>query len=138
MKIAIAGGTGFIGRALVDRLKDKNQITIITRQKLADSEKIKYFQWSLSEQNIQSLSDLFSNTDVVINLAGEPISNKRWNNKVKDAILKSRVDTTRYIANAIEKANKKPEMLINGSAIGYYRKIAGKILMKNPDLGTIF
>lgn len=58
--------------------------------------------------------------DVVINLAGEPIADKRWSDEQKNRILKSRIETTQFLIDYLNSKSKVPELLINGSAIGYY------------------
>jgi uncharacterized protein (TIGR01777 family) len=69
--------------------------------------------------NLDQLSndDIF---DVVINLAGEPIANKRWNDQQKKRIFGSRIETTEALIEYFKKSKHKPKLLINGSAIGYY------------------
>ncbi|MFT5889723.1 MAG: hypothetical protein ACI9BO_002551, partial [Zhongshania sp.] len=58
--------------------------------------------------------------DVVINLAGEPIANKRWSDQQKTRILSSRINTTEKIFEYIKKSENKPFLFISSSAIGYY------------------
>ena len=62
----------------------------------------------------------FDGADAVINLAGENIAAKRWTVARKQEIISSRVDATRAIVNAISRVQKKPSILINVSAVGYY------------------
>ncbi|CAC9430891.1 Cell division inhibitor Slr1223 (YfcH in EC), contains epimerase/dehydratase and DUF1731 domains [uncultured Gammaproteobacteria bacterium] len=115
MNILITGGTGFIGSALCSRLleEENNKIVILSRH----PEKIKS-----PIQAIADLSDLKDNDafDVVINLAGEPIANKRWNDKQKHQIFSSRIDITEKLISYFETLENKPKLLISGSAIGYY------------------
>lgn len=125
MKIGITGGTGFIGTKLVEKLATENQIIIFTR----NGNKAKtLFSPSLTANiefvtcNLQQEGDWQSKIDGcdgVINLAGAPIA-ERWNDSYKQEILNSRQLTTRNIVNAITRSTKKPEVLINASAIGYY------------------
>lgn len=60
------------------------------------------------------------NIDYIINLAGETIGSNRWSDARKERILKSRVDTTKAIVDAITHKVFNPRLLINASAIGYY------------------
>lgn len=126
MKVAITGGTGFIGSRLVEKLQDQgNQILILTRNQerskrifpasaFPDLEIIAYnpSQSGMWQQAI-------SGCDAVVNLAGEPIA-ERWTLEHKKAIVESRQLGTRKIVEAISQANPKPQVLINASAIGYY------------------
>ena len=114
MNILITGGTGFIGSALCSRLlKNKHDITVLSRH----PEKVKPSFKAITE--IEQLKDdaIF---DIVINLAGEAIANKRWSNRQKQLISSSRLATTQKLIEFLSKVENKPKLLINGSAIGYY------------------
>ncbi|MDP2633776.1 MULTISPECIES: TIGR01777 family oxidoreductase [unclassified Pseudoalteromonas] len=116
MKILITGATGLIGTQLCAQLVKTHSLTVLTR----DSDKAKQ---KLSGQIdfINALCDIDFNTlDCVINLAGEPIVNKRWSDKQKEIIRNSRIELTQEIAAAIKSSSNPPHTFISGSAIGYY------------------
>ncbi|VVH67239.1 Cell division inhibitor [uncultured Gammaproteobacteria bacterium] len=115
MNILITGGTGFIGSTLCSRLLEEgnNKIVILSRH----SEKIKPPIQAIAELNELKDNDAF---DVVINLAGEPIANKRWSDQQKHQIFSSRINTTEKLIAYLETLENKPKLLISGSAIGYY------------------
>jgi uncharacterized protein len=107
MKIAISGANGYIANNLIPLLKSKHHtIVSIERHVL---------------YHIDQLSEIFSDTEVVIHLAGAPIL-QRWTEVNKKEILKSRVETTQNIVKAINclPQNKKPHTFISASAIGIY------------------
>jgi len=106
MKIAIAGHSGFIGTALINVLSN-HEIVRINRSDLYSDKSI--------------LKDKLINSDIVINLAGAPIS-KRWNQKNKELIKRSRVLSTKNIVKSINSIENqsRPQMLIQASAIGIY------------------
>ncbi len=116
-RILVTGGTGFVGKTLCQTLVDQgHRVTVLTRS--AGRAGV------LFEGRIQLLSsiDQLSNDekfDVVINLAGEPIS-QRWSKKSKAAMIESRVQTTKALVNFMERADHKPATFISGSAIGIY------------------
>ncbi len=58
--------------------------------------------------------------DIVINLAGEPIADKRWSRHQKEVIYNSRINTTRQLIEYFKKSRHRPELFISASAIGYY------------------
>lgn len=114
MNILMTGGTGFIGTELCQYLKKQNhQITIKTRQPSL----LNFSYRAIESFDELSVEDKF---DVVINLAGEPIADKRWTNRQKLQILSSRLDATRSLMAYLKITNHKPKVLINGSAIGFY------------------
>ena len=118
MNILITGGTGFIGRAVLKQLESEgNQITLISR-----SPEIYRTQFSAKTTILSSLSS-FENLDefdVVINLAGEPICDKRWDEAQKQCLLDSRVHITQQLVELINRSNQPPHTFISGSATGYY------------------
>ena len=114
MNLLITGGTGFIGSALCSRLlKDKHDIVVLSRH----PEAIKAPIIGISDLE-QLKSDVIF--DIVINLAGEPIADKRWSAQQKQRILNSRLDATEKLIVYFKTTEQKPKLLINGSAIGYY------------------
>jgi uncharacterized protein len=119
LKIAIAGGSGFVGQALSDFfIKSGNEVYILTRSPKSSSQsKLTYIEW-LNEDS-QPVS-LLEGIDIFINLAGESINSGRWNDKRKQRILQSRLKATNELIYIIEHLKVKPKVLINASAIGYY------------------
>jgi uncharacterized protein (TIGR01777 family) len=114
MNLLITGGTGFIGSALCARLlEEKHHIVVLSRHPEAIKLPIK----AVADLEQLTDDDIF---DVVINLAGEPIANKRWSVQQKQRIFSSRIDTTATLIAYFKKSKNKPKLLINGSAIGYY------------------
>jgi hypothetical protein len=108
MKILIVGGTGFIGSRLCKSLDA--EITVLTRSTSKKVGKAKMIQ-------VLGEDDTY---DVIINLAGEPLNNRRWNKSVKQDIYNSRINATKNIINFISQASIKPKLLINASAVGFY------------------
>ncbi|MBD2360907.1 TIGR01777 family protein [Anabaena minutissima FACHB-250] len=127
MKIAITGATGFVGSRLVERLhQQSHQILILTRnttsaRKVFPAEVFTNVEIvAYAPTTSGAWQDAIAGCDGVVNLAGEPIAEKRWTPEEKQAILNSRQLGTQKIVEAIAKANPKPSVLVNASAIGYY------------------
>ena len=115
MNILITGGTGFIGTPLSLELRNSKHTVVVTTRRRSDSkEKLTWNPPDLIS------SDVISEFDAVINLAGEPIAPGRWTKERKERILTSRISTTRALVDSIKNAKKKPKALISASAIGYY------------------
>lgn len=117
MNYLITGGTGLIGKAFIERLpKDNSQITVLTR----NITKAKNLLGD-SITCIDKLSiEVIENCDVILNLAGEAIADKRWSDKQKDRICQSRWNITQHLVDLINQTKKPPSLFISGSAIGIY------------------
>lgn len=126
MKVAITGATGFVGSRLVERLDAEGHQVLVLARNLAKAQQV--FPNSVSNLEITAYTPTESGSwqqaiagcDGVVNLAGEPIAEERWTPERKQEILKSRQLGTQKIVEAIAKANPKPSVLVNASAIGYY------------------
>jgi uncharacterized protein len=120
MRIVITGGTGFVGKALTNKLLELgHEVIILTRKKTSvrNSSSLTYVEWLTNNSNpVRELH----NIDVVVNLAGESINSGRWTSERKDRILQSRLNATEEILAIMSKLEQKPKVLINASAIGYY------------------
>lgn len=126
MKIAVTGATGFVGSRLVARLvEESHDIKVLTRnvekaRKVFAASKFKPLKFvAYKPMKSGEWQGEISGCDGVINLAGEPIS-ERWSGDRKTKILNSRKLGTEKIVEAIAKANPKPSILVSSSAIGYY------------------
>ncbi|MCC3359579.1 TIGR01777 family oxidoreductase [Bacillus sp. REN16] len=120
MKIAIAGGTGFVGKKLTDYLLDQqHDVFILTRSgdKTSHHPNLQYVEWLTGNSTPEKqLYDV----DAVINLAGESLNSVRWTEARKKRILDSRLTATKEIHRILSSLPKKPKVLLNASAVGIY------------------
>ncbi|MBD2785486.1 TIGR01777 family protein [Xenorhabdus sp. DI] len=131
MRILITGGTGLIGHHLICQLLSlSHSITILSRspQKVYSLFSDRVECWiTLNDQR-----DL-NGFDAVINLAGEPIINKRWTPKQKRKLCQSRWQITAQLSNLIKASESPPSVFISGSAVGYYGD-QGQSVVTESDL----
>jgi uncharacterized protein (TIGR01777 family) len=119
--ILVTGGSGFIGRNLCERLANTvgehsvYQLIVLTRNPAKAAKVLPQ-----SVQTISDLSQLNQPIDILINLAGEPIADRRWSDKRKATIRQSRIQTTQKLYEYLKQVDKSPSIVISGSAIGYY------------------
>jgi hypothetical protein len=121
-KVLITGGTGFVGRRLVEQLLERgDRVTVLTRDAVKARrqfpERVRCASWDPSKPGpwVEELAVV----DAVVHLAGESVG-QRWSAAVKDRIVKSRVDSTKLLVEAIGKASHKPSVFVSASAVGYY------------------
>lgn len=129
--ILLTGGTGLIGNVLSKKLLDKgNNVGILTRQN-KKSERIKYFNWDYTLNKIDKKAIDFA--DIIINLVGANIGDKKWTTKQKNIIIDSRVKSINLLASELEKNEKKIDAFISASAIGYYGTTTTDKIYKETD-----
>ncbi len=137
MKCIISGGSGFIGRKLVDSLlKDDHYVSVWSRNPGQETRAaVGSFYWDTvgGEPAEESLNDF----DAVIHLAGEPVS-QRWNPEVKKKIRDTRVLGTRHLVSALGKVRHRPSILVCASAVGYYGDRGEEILTEQAGPGRGF
>ena len=130
MKLLLTGCTGFIGRELIPLLiKEGHILTVITRQSkeklkhLANYSDLHIIQMNPAEAsswNNEEIQTSLKYCEGVINLAGEPIAEKRWTEDQCKEIINSRLETTKNLIKNLCNLKKSPKVLINASAIGFY------------------
>lgn len=138
MRAIIAGGTGFVGQALVAELKQHNwEIVVLSRSpgKVAEvfDSGVIGMAW-----DSEDWPALFGPDTAVVNLAGESIAGGRWTAAKKDRILGSRVRAGERIMTAIREAEVRPGTLIQGSAVGHYGPREDGPLDESAESGSGF
>ena len=138
MNLVITGASGFIGSQLVERLVASHDLKLLTRRR-PNKVALARMQWIVWDPGAPAEWErCIEGADGIINLAGEPIANKRWSKEQKDRIRFSRVNTTRALVRAIARAKDKPKFLINGSAVGYYGPRGDEPVTENSPAGAGF
>lgn len=138
MKIVIAGGTGFLGTALVRALASDHDIVILSRRPSPSSAaRVSVVPWTPDGSAGPWITSL-EGAGAVINLAGESIAARRWTAAQKMRILDSRLLATRNLAAAIASASRPPAVLVSGSAVGYYGPLADDIATEDHGPGADF
>lgn len=116
--VLVTGATGFIGRKVCRRLlADGDSVVALTR----DPEQARKLLGS-QVRVVASLDEIGvgQRIDAIVNLAGAPIIARPWTKARRAELLDSRLRTTNNVTALIAKLDRKPEVLINASAIGYY------------------
>jgi len=139
-RVVITGATGLIGKKLTNELASRGyKVTVFSRdpnkagRTLPDGSE--YVEWKPDPGDWASHID---GAYAVINLAGAGIFNRRWTKSYKRKIMESRVRGTRALVAAMVRAEQKPAVLINGSAVGYYGLTGSEKLDESSPPGNDF
>ena len=129
MRVFITGGTGMIGRRLVQRLIARGDTPVILSRKPDETRREPTIRGVMVVGGDPSepgeWQEAVDGSDAVMNLAGQNVFAKRWTAEVKRQIRDSRVYGAENIVAAIAKARRRPTVFVEGSAIGYYGGSAG-------------
>ena len=118
MKVAITGGSGFVGKEITNQLiENGHEVFILTRSSKPSNDLVHMVKW-LGEGD--KPEELLNGVDAWINLAGASINEGRWTEEQKQKIYDSRMKATDEVLRIFEAVSKKPTVLINASAIGIY------------------
>lgn len=144
-RVILAGGSGLIGRALTESLAaDGYEVIILSRapEKVKDLPTgARAVAWD--SKTAQGWGDLVDGADAIVNLAGENLKGNgflpsRWTRRRKDLIRQSRLDAGHAVVEAIRSAKKKPSILLQASAVGYYGPRGDEPISESEPPGSDF
>ena len=148
MRLLLLGCTGFVGRELVPQLLQAgHQLTLVSRRlargyaaEQADG-RVTWLQFDPAvESSWQdgALLSALAQADGVVNLAGEPIAEKRWTTSHLKVLEDSRLETTRLLVDALKACDTPPAVLVNASAIGFYGTSPEQRFIESSPAGSDF
>jgi uncharacterized protein len=141
MQVIVTGGTGFIGERLCRELVDAGHgVVVLSRSPEKAAQKlgpeVGAAGWRPGQEG--DWESALGEADAVINLAGESIGDKRWSERQKAAIRDSRMEATRSLVAAMERADRRPQVLVNASASGYYGPRGNEPVSESEPAGNDF
>ena len=145
MRLLLLGCSGFIGRELVPWLLDHgHDVTVVSRRPQpfpALADRLVVINLDPAQPASWRQSDLLAaleKADGVINLAGEPIAERRWNDEQRQILRSSRLSTTASLVAAMAALAKPPAVLVNASAVGFYGTSAEDLFRESSGAGDDF
>ena len=128
VRLLLLGCSGFVGRELVPFLLQLgHELTVVSRRPqpfpALAGERLACLQVDPSQAaswQQDGLAQALARAEGVVNLAGEPIAEKRWTAAHRQLLVDSRVATTRHLVEAMAALAQPPQVLVNASAVGYY------------------
>jgi uncharacterized protein len=139
VKVLVTGASGFIGSALCDALLVRGDTVVgLTRDPQRGQRTNPGVAWRAWEPTLERPpAEAFNGVDGVVNLLGEKID-QRWTDEAKERIMESRRTGTHNLAGAIAGLERKPKVLVNQSAIGFYGDRGEAIVDESSDPGEGF
>lgn len=135
-KIVIAGGSGFIGKALAAYFKTQYNVVILSRHNYVDEAGIKYVYWD--GKTLGYWKSELEGITALINMTGRSVD-CRYNQTNKDEIYNSRLNSTYILGKAIEACSVKPKVWLNSSSATIYRHAEDRPMTEDTgDVGKGF
>lgn len=138
MKILIAGGTGFLGKALTVYLLDCGfEVNVLSRGRVSHSNIISYYQWDVENGFIDK--EAFDGVNAIVNMTGTNMGEKRWTSKRKIEIVESRTKPIELLLSYIRRLGIRIDTFISSSAVGFYGAVTSqKIFVETDHSGNDF
>jgi hypothetical protein len=141
MKVVVAGGTGFLGRALCRALTARGDEVVVLTRSMARARSalgpgMSPVEWTPGAPG--SWREALRGAWAVVNLAGEGIAEKRWTEERKAVLRSSRVEVTRALVEAVAAAEPRPEVLVSTSAVGFYGPRGDEEVSEEDGAGADF
>ena len=134
-RIAVTGSSGLIGRSLSGFLESSGHRVdrvVRTTPRLSSSD----IPWEPAGQSIDRPA--LEGTDALVHLAGENIAAGRWTPARKESIRRSRVDGTRFLCETLAGLDRRPQVLVAASAIGFYGDRGDAVMTEDSGPGHGF
>ena len=137
-RIVLAGGSGFLGRALAAELPGRGyDVVVLSRQAGAGPSGVRTVAWQPDGTSGAWAAEI-DGARAVINLAGANIADKRWTAERKEELRSSRVLSTRSLVSAVRAAARPPAVFLQGSAVGFYGLLDDRVVDESHPPGDDF
>jgi len=135
-RIILAGGSGFVGRALAPVLVAKGyDVVVLSRGAAHLEDGVVHLQWD--GRTIGDWAREIDNAEAIVNLTGKNI-NCRHNAENRREIVRSRVDSVRVLGEAVAASAQPPKAFVQASGIGYYGDTGDRLVDETGPLGNDF
>jgi len=134
MRVLISGASGLIASELKVQLKQigHEPLSLVRREPKSSDE----VQWDPQTGFLQP--GIMETIDAVVNLAGATTGKIPWTKRYKHELISSRLLSTKTLVDAINAANKRPSVLVSGSASGFYGDCGDQELSEDAPKGKGF
>lgn len=130
MHVAVTGGTGLVGRHVVEKLEERgDEATVVSRS--PDTDQV---GWAPKTPGSLTLPE---EIDALVHLAGAPIVGERWTQAYKEELYESRVQGTQRVVEAVRE-HGAIDHVVSASAVGYYGDQGDQVLDEDAEPGDDF
>lgn len=134
MTIIVTGASGLLGGLLVEALQGQGQRVVRMVRRPPEGDEEAYWE---PREDVIDLSVL-EGAEGVVHLAGAPIADRRWSEAYKRELVRSRVDGTRVLVNALRQLSRPPEVLVSASGVDFYGDTGDRVIDESQGKGTGF
>ena len=146
MRLLLLGCSGFVGRELVPFLLELGHgLTLVSRQRqpfpALEGDRLRCLQLDPADPQSWASADLqaaLASAEGVVNLAGEPIAERRWSEAQRQRLRESRLLTTEALVQAMAQLATPPKVLVSASAVGVYGSSEESTFVESSPLATDF
>lgn len=134
MKVVVCGASGLIGTALRERLDELGHevVQLVRREPTGPGE----VRWDPARRELDAAA--LEGVDGAVNLSGAGVGDRRWSPAYQRQILSSRTEPTATLAEALARLSPRPQVLVQGSAIGVYGHRGEEVLTEASSPGSTF
>lgn len=129
--ILITGGTGFIGRHLSIKLKEKGYNVLLLSRNSSRGNRHSVYNWNPDKNEVEN--EAIERADYIIHLAGAGIGDKRWTKKRKELIISSRIKTCELLFKKVQESGTELKAFISASGIGWYGAETSERIFSETD-----
>ncbi|MEU4231456.1 TIGR01777 family oxidoreductase [Nonomuraea sp. NPDC026600] len=134
MTIIVTGASGLLGGLLTEALQGQGQRVVRMVRRPPEGDEEAYWE---PREDVIDLSAL-EGAEGVVHLAGAPIADRRWSEAYKRELVRSRVDGTRVLVNALRQLSRPPEVLVSASGVDFYGDTGDRVIDEYQGKGTGF
>jgi uncharacterized protein (TIGR01777 family) len=136
MRVAITGSSGLIGSALAAALlADGQEVTRLVRRAPQRPGEVR---WDPQMAGGRIAPGALDGIDAVVNLSGAPVAGGRWTQARKQLLRASRIQSTTALVSALTRAERRPSVLLSGSAVGWYGDTGDREVDESAPAGAGF
>jgi len=129
--ILITGGTGFIGRHLSMKLKEKGYNVLLLSRNSSRGNRHSVYNWNPDKNEVEN--EAIERADFIIHLAGAGIGDKRWTKKRKELIISSRIKTCELLFKKVQESGTELKAFISASGVGWYGAETSERIFNETD-----